>query len=429
MIKLITILIPLREAFGIYIKGIPFRVGELVIPLMVLFFLIKRKNYKYEYSFKFNNKYINALLIILFLNCILTIVVGLCNVDKLDKTFFYKYIVRNILYLTFIFLFYKNISDLKNNMDFEKYIIYIIYIEMFFYILEFFNIYITFSKIVPYTTNNSRIFGSIIRFCGTASEPGFLAPILIIPIYYFYIKKDRKTRDMIYYIISWILAILTFSTFLYVCIFIILMKENIIIKSKIKVKTILIAIFVIAMVIAIIFIKRLNSDFETKFNQIIQRTTDKIEIFIFDKSDKKDFSASSRKLCHKYAQNMYRSYGISEKIFGRGTGAYSYSVKYNREFGKLMEIAEEAASLYYSTITDRGIIGFILLITELYCILKLKVNTIESKTTCASIFTQMIQYYIVGNGWLYFIWLQVALLIYFNYEYNKKKYLEKQNEQ
>ena len=422
MLNLFMILIPLREAFGILINDIPFRIGELLIPIfiIILFFkknkndddLIKDKSIKLT-----GNKYTNIIIFMLLANFLLTVIVGFSNYNTIDTSFFYKYIVRNLLYFVFIFAVAKNIYKF-NKIDFEKFIKYIIILELFFYILEFFNIYIYFSNIMSYSLKRVNIFGSIIRYCGTASEPGYLAPILVLPLYYFSMKENKKFIDYLYYFITIVLIVLTFSTFIYVIFALIVFIKYLLIFRQLNIKKMIMSIIVLLFII--IFSITIFSLTDNKVVETRELIINKITNFLFDDNNTGDYSSTTRKSNYQYAFNMFDASDVVSKIFGRGTGAYSYSVKNFKMYGILYEEAEEASNLYYSTLVDRGILGLIILIIEFYSILKLKVNKLESKTLIYGILTQMIQYYIVGNNWLYFFWLEIALLIYYNQKYCDK---------
>lgn len=422
MLTLISLLIPLREAFGIRIYNIPFRIGELIIPIIVLIGIINIIKNK---ETKKRNQYVEILLGVLLLNFILTCIVSLVHINEIDQAFFIKYIIRNFVYFIFLLVFYKNVQNYEK-IDFKRFIKYIIYIEVIFYILEAFNIYIYFSNIIEYSTNKTSIFGSIIRFCGTASEPGYLAPILILPVCYLSSIHKRNRDDTIHYIVSIVLVILTFSAFVYVSaiLIIVLNKLKYYYENRIKIKinkNIAILIIIIALIIiGIIIYTRININ--SKLSKTVNMITNKINSYLFlDAGETTDYSSKVRKLNYEYAKNMFKNSNFLEKIIGNGTGAYSYSAENEKKYGDLIEISEEAHSIYYSTITDRGLIGIIIFGTIIYCIFKLRVNTIESNSIFASILIQLLQFFIVGNMWLYFMWFEIALLIYYNYKHNKEK--------
>lgn len=425
MLNLISLLIPLREAFGIRIYNIPFRIGELIIPIIILIGIVNIKNTK---NTKKRNKYVEILLGVLLLNFILTCIVSLIHINEINKAFFIKYIIRNFVYFVFLLVFYTNIQNYKE-INFKQFIKYIIYIEGIFYILEAFNIYIYFCKIMQYSTNKTSIFiESIIRFCGTASEPGYLAPILILPVCYFSSIHKKNISDIIHYIASILLVTLTFSAFVYISMVLIIVLnkikyfyEN---KSRIKINRKIAILIIIITLITVGVITYVGLNENSKLSKTVNFIIKKVNCYLFlDTEETEDYSSKVRKLNYEYAKNMFKDSNFLEKIIGNGTGAYSYSVENEKKYGNIIEISEEAHSLYYSTITDRGLIGIIVLGIIIYSVFKLRVNTIESNTIFASILIQLLQFFIVGNMWVYFMWFEIALLIYYNYQYYKQKEL------
>jgi hypothetical protein len=129
-----------------------------------------------------------------------------------------------------------------------------------------------------------------------------------------------------------------------------------------------------------------------------------------------DWSSTDRIQHLENAWNMFCNSNLFYKTIGNGTGAYYFHSK--SQSGLLMNNVEEAYNLYLSTLTDRGILGLLILIS-LFVFLRRKTirNDMYSMSLFSGIVAQYIHWMLTGNMWVYFFWINVIFLIsYYNYK-------------
>lgn len=384
-------MLPLREAIGISIAGMPLRLGELLFLLFPIYCIFQTKNIHFNI-----NKYAKRILLILLFFLIYSSLFSLINYSKIDSSYFIKTIFKGFLVLFFLVFAFTLKRDLPEN-KFIKYMKYIVILELCFYLIQAFGYTISFCKIEKYSPT---VFMGIKRFQGTASEPGYLAPILALPLYFF--SKKIRT-NYLWFALTCILIILSFSLFNYIVllmvVFSILWKYIKEISFK-KLLLILLCI-ILSMTIIIAASSTIRNAFMGMINKGLQ--------FLGVSNKSADFSANDRMSNYSLAFKMISEFNFFEIFVGRGTGAYSAYSLANREM--VFMHAEEAYNLYLSTFTDRGIIGLAIMVLLIYNIYKLKEkDNLISSTVFFAILVQFIQYLLVGNIWLYFLWFEVAVL-------------------
>ena len=416
--KGILLFYPWRDALGIIIGGIPFRLGELWTLVIGLNYFVggRRKLKKSE----------AALVLILVINFLLTLLGVLFSYASIDHSFATKYLFRNLIFSISIFAF------LSSNMEFdkddvEKLMYYTVFLQMIFFVVFYMTGYYMFmnqfsQKLNIYEQGQIvRIGGLMIRrFKGTASESGYLAPFLSITLYYFinifFDKENKKRRDkkkLMGLICIIIMSLFTFSSAVYVIqavtTFVALKRNGV--KGKIMlVFTMVLGIVVI--IAGLLFVPTISNFIRTDF-------ADKISTYLGLNSKNFSYSAVDRMQHIRNAWDMFIHGNLLEMLFGHGTGAY---LVYSRRSAVMVNEVEEAYNLYLSTLTDRGLLGLVLLFLLFLFIRKHRIRGDKnSETIYWGIFCQCIHWLITGNLWQYFFFYEIMLLIgYKRNIYNRK---------
>ncbi len=406
--KVFSFLWPFRETLGGSISGLNFKFGEL-FEIIASFFLLFKKRYKIACK---NHQRILACL---FLTLVVTIVPTLIHLNTIDIPFFLKFVIKNSF--TFFFLYMvisrRNVfSDKEINCMMK----FIVIIEVIFAVFQYtFKIHIRDLKIEPMgfpLTIGGQTFP---RLSGTASEPGYLVPILAPALYYFSVNFKK---NKIFCILSYLLLALTLSAFAIIALAALLIVFFA--QSKGKTKTILRFLF-ITFALLLITLYFSVSSVQRYVNYFVSKAMTYLNIFGENQSIiNADYSASDRNQHLRNALYIFNSGSFFEKLFGRGTGAYSYLQKiYSPNI--MVDGVEEAYNLYLSTLTDRGIIGLIVLLALFYFLLQAGTSDTASKALRFGIVIQMIHYFLVGNMWLYFLWYEAAILISYEYYLKRKE--------
>ncbi|MCH4552107.1 O-antigen ligase family protein [Aestuariibaculum lutulentum] len=381
--------------------GVPFRLGELTFFLTFLRLI--------DLAPILNiSKVHKAGLVLIFLmvtNLILTILFS--RFENIDSPFYVKYILRNALYLLVM------ISYLLKPIKFDKikgesFIKYILYVILIFYIIEYIDFYLVSLNwdSIFVSRQGKSIFGNfIIRFSGPSSEPAYIIPLLSIPLMY-----GLQTRKFKVIILSLILMILPFSSFGYVAIvFALLYFLNNIVDKELK-RKIWKGVFsgmVFCCILCILFFNRISEIFA--YNWL------KFQAY-FGLGDAYEWSASQRIGHVKLAFNLFLEAPFINMLFGNGTGYYS---KMSKEFTKYyLDDAEEAHSLFFSTLTDRGFVGVLLLLFMFYAITKIRIprNISEQNkfffiAIKFGVLVRMLHWVFTGMLWQYYFWVEVAILL------------------
>lgn len=410
--KGLLFLFPWRDALAITIGGTPCRFGELWSLVIGLSFIK-------EGRLRLNKREIGIPLM-LVINLFVTVFGITVYRDNIDISFAIKYMVRNIVYLfTCVGFLATRITFDEDNID--KLMKYMICLQLSFFIsLNVFGYWIHLGKIVGWNLLNitHQYFTiadhKIPRFMGTTAEAGYLSPLLIMPVYYFissylrnknegFIAECKKSRN--YLIICILLTLFTFSVTVYLFVFGIVFFVSIknIRKKRINRMIIFLILWCSIAVIAIIGTPDWR---ELYINQFVN----KIRVY-FGNTDVSNWSAMDRSQHLRNSWNMFVESSPLQFLFGHGTGAYSLrSTRMNGE-GRLLMNAEEAYNLYLSTLTDRGLVGFLCVVMISFYCRKYVTKSIYSKTILAGIIGQFVHWMLVGNFWLYYFWYEIILLI------------------
>lgn len=384
---------------GFKVFGIPFRIGELTF--LLFFCRLTTLDLKLTKVYKIGF----TIIIILILNLILTT----CSTffSEFDKGFFYKYILRNSLYLIAISSFL--IKPIRfEYIKFNFLIKYILTVVIFFYALEFIDYYLFslgLENIYVDKQSKSVFHNFIIRFSGPSSEPAYVIPLLSIPLMYGLFK-----RKLNYIITSLVMILLTFSSFGYlVILFSIIYFLNASVDKSVKRKAK--KVFFIALISMCFF----GLVFINKVITLINYNWIKFQAY-FGFGDVYEWSASQRAGHIKLGIDLFIESSFFKMLFGNGTGYYN---KMSKDFTKFyLDDAEEAHNLFISTLTDRGIIGLLILLILFYVISKIKIPKNISDdpkffflAIKFGILVRMLHWFFTGMLWQHYFWVEVVLLI------------------
>lgn len=398
--KLLLLLFPFIDV-GFVVFDIPLRLGEIFFLLV----FVKIINIRSILHISKIHKWGLIIVSLLFVNLIL--VIAITSFSHVDQMFYYKYIIRNFLYFLAMICFL--LFPIKvGNIDVNRLVQYILLVVSFFYVMEFLDYYV-------YSFNWDSVFVSrqgknvfrniIIRFAGPASEGGHLIPLLSIPLMY-----GLMTRKHLVTLCSIVFILLTFSSFGYLVLafaIIYFFKKNF--NKYFFKKALKIAVngLMFCAVVAIVFAKKVGI--------LINYNWLKVQAY-FRVGDVTEWSASQRTNHIKLAFDLFMDSPWYNKLFGNGTGYYSRA---SREFtGFYLDKGSEAHSLYFSTLTDRGLVGLGFIILLFFCVAKIKIpkNINENyKLLFACIkfgsLVKISHWMFTGMVWQYYFWIEVALLI------------------
>lgn len=407
--RIAVFLFPWRDVLGIYIASTPFRLGEIysiffmLIPLKKRKLIIKRDEV--------------GIFIFLVLNFLITILGIIVFFDEINFSFSIKYLIRNACY-TIMFLGFLSSSIVINDDTVKK-------------LMRFFTVLLFILFIIQETTRIHFFIGKILfdlgqyvnfrglfipRFVGVCSEPGYLAPIIVMPIYFFlntYLTKaGKEKRESIRYMICLVIvAIFTFSSAVYAfvafvflfCIF----KNSSNKKAQKKV-------YVISLFIFVLLFCLWQSITVREF--VIVNMFDKIKAFFYQNDSSSSWSANDRIQHLQNSWHFFTQSNILQILIGHGTGAYS---KYASNSNVLVQDVEDAYNIYLSTLCDRGIIGLILIIALVFIVSKFRHKTICSETIYCGIVMQLLHWVITGNFWVYYFWYEIMFLMAYSRWYNE----------
>lgn len=407
--RLLLLALPFMDV-GIVLFGVPLRVGEV---LFMLFFLRLINIESVLRITKLNTK---GFLILFFLLVNFILVFLVTPFSDVDTPFFLKYTTRNVLYLLAIGSFL--IKPIKvDQINPDKFIKYILYTITIFFVIEFVDYYMLGLNLesIFVSRQNKHVFrGLIIRFAGPSSEPGFIVPLVSITLMYGLITKNRFQT-----ILSIILILLTFSSFGYLAIAfsVFFFFRNMASKEMIrKLKTFVVNSFA--------FVLLLGVAFADKINTLIAYNWVKIQAY-FRVGDVTEWSASQRTNHIKLAFNLFADSPWYRKLLGNGTGYYSKMSTAFDEF--YLDDAEEAHSLYVSTLTDRGIIGLLLILTLFFVISRIRTpKNIQDQyrplflSIKFGVLVKIVHWMFTGMLWQYYFWVEVVLLLSISMYYNRK---------
>jgi len=387
---------------GFIFFGIPFRLGELCFFLFFLRLIDLRSILKITklHSIGF------IIVFLLLVNVILVFTVKFfCDIDG---SFYSKYLLRNILYCLAI------TSFILKPINFEKircefYIRYFLSVTFIFYCIEYVDYYlINFNwreSVFVSKQNESVAYNMLLRFAGQSSEPAYIVPLLSIPLIYGLFSQKFK-----YSIFSVIFILLTFSSFGYLVLILSLFfiyKNNNNSRLKARIRKLLLSGLVIISIIALFFINRIQEI--AAYNWMKMKAYFRID-------GANEWSASQRAGHIELALDLFDKSTWLEKLFGNGTGYYSKMSKLFDEY--YLDNAEEAHNLYLSTLTDRGVLGIMIIIILFYAISKIKIPNDavgDMKYFFIAIkfgvYVRMVHWFFTGMLWQYYFWVEVSLLI------------------
>ena len=415
---------PLRDAFGFTISGIPFRLAEIWLGLSALALLMCSK-WRYD-------KASIGLIGILALNFINTIIGIGYSGGKIVSSFAFKYLARNLLYLFALAVILGVRYEVKEQQidQLMKFMVWVQLCASIYTVLT--DKFLKFGQLVSTHDNEPanyiNISGHLIdRLKGTCSEPGYLAPLIALPLYYFIVKycakdsnQNKQIQALFYIAILAFISLFSFSSAVYLFDLIVVLLALAKIKQSIR-KYILIFLGLV-LFIGVVVLVAAN---ETARKFVCSNFIDKINYYVF-RNDSIDFnySAVDRAQHVDLAKQLIRKSTIFELLFGRGTGSYYFNSL--REDSFLQSNVSEANSIYLSSLVDRGIIGFACVITTfILCYKRWIRSDIYSSTLFIGIIMQGGHWFITGNYWLYYFWAEVILLIgYYKYKTSNKVCLQ-----
>ncbi len=389
--KILIASITFRDALSFNIYNTNIRLGEILFYFIAAYNIIFSKN-----KYKINDRKLFLISCLLLTNLIFTFTVSIFF--ERDNSFFIKYIIRNFLISFAILSFAINPVKLKEK-DYNKIIIFILYFQFFFLIMQIFKLDLFYFRFSYY---ESFYFG-LQRFKGSASESAYIISILVFPLVYFKNKISEGNFYIFSYWLSVIMIFLTFSTFGYAILllhFFSYLKFNL---TGLRKRTFILAIIVviiISILFPIIFAQNniLIDVLTFNFNKAISYIT--FQNF--------DYSTNARLSIQRLAFILYKNLDFFNKIFGMGTGSFSNVLDFNTRY--IVEGAAEAHNIYLATLYERGLLGLLIIFIIFSIILFANAKSSVEKALKFSLIVQMLHWFITGNFWLYFFWIEV---IYF----------------
>lgn len=407
--KLLLLAFPFMDV-GFILFGIPLRLGEI---LFLLFFL---RLMDMQVATKVSKVNLIGFVVAVMLLLNLILVLFTMNLGNVDESFLYKYIVRNGMYLMAFISFLIRPFNVQN-IDANKFVSYIVYVILVFYLMEFINYYIlnlNWDSVFVARQGKNIFRGIIIRFAGTASEGGHMIPMLSIPFMYGLVARKKWIT---FFSFSFIL--LTFSSFGYLIIVfsVFFFFKKAASKELInRMKKILLNGFSFFLLLGILFAEKVST--------LIEYNWEKAQAY-FRVGGATEWSASQRTNHIKLAYDLFRESPWNRMFFGNGTGYYS---KESKEFTKFyLDEASEAHSLYFSTLTDRGIIGLLIILTLFFAISQIKTpKNIQDQhrplflSIKFGVLVKIVHWMFTGMIWQYYFWVEVVLLLSISMYYNRK---------
>lgn len=398
--KILSCANAMKDSLGITIVGIPIRANEIVLSLITGFEAIKRPATKLT---------VKELMLVglVLLNFIHTVCGGVINRSEIETSFLLKYCARNLLYIIILYLtarYKKTINPADIRLQCKS----IVYINIAFWLLLYIAGYrLDMGKVinvrgVEYST--LTIFGiTIPRFFGTASEPGYLCPFFMMPLYYFFSGFINEKKYKIEVLAIAVMLIMTFSSIVYILAILVCIYAMM--KSKRRTRKVMITLIVVALLLLCILIYIMVP---TVARFVDDTFLNKIKALL-GVNGYWDFSGNDRSSHYENCLNIYSEQTLTKKLLGIGTGGYAERIKGNDD---LILEAKEAYNLFLSTLLDRGIIGLVLFIGICITISRFHIkNDLISDSIYVGIVSQYIHWMITGNMWLCYFWIEIIYLI------------------
>lgn len=395
---LLLIVLPLRESFALMIgESTPMRFGEMLMALCPVFFLVYKEDYE-------EAKHTTSNLLLIFL--VYSFVFGIGLGEHVLPSFAVKYFIRGILFFILIRIAENKVIIITEECI-ELLFKYTVIIEGFFFLMQMFGVTMLFGKFGPYVA--SETFG-FQRLSGTASEPGYLIPI-ITPCVYYFISDFKKYS--LWAITSIAIAVLSLSSFGYVAIMVVFLVRLFLSHRYSFLKSVLVSGlgFLFALLAASVMFPQVKDAYEGISTKIIAFSS-------FNEEDM-DYSGAERAENLIVAAEAFMEGGGKSKLLGQGVGATAF---YTENNVVMYKPAEEANNLYLSVMLNQGVIGLLLLLLLFFSIFQQTNKKASSMALCIGFLTQLLQYFIVGNLWLYFFWFYIFFIIIINRQQRVEEY-------
>lgn len=295
-----------------------------------------------------------GIVLVLLTNLLLSVVVLAFNISNVDTSFAIKYIIRNILNLIFI------VGALVANTqftdkDFISLCKNIVILQVILLVVtESTGLHVYMNELKGWSSLLSTgqfvdIAGlRIVRFMGSASEAGYLGPLLIMPYYFFLDRCITNKREGVkkwkkFLIGALLCAMFTLSTAIYIYIYCLLFLLHITLLVDLLIKELKKSFLVILGTAIICSIGLLQPQIRA-FIQL--HIINKIQFYLtISSSVQFDWSAMDRLQHLKNAWAMFTGGNILEILVGHGTGAYSAASLANTSL--LVSNVEEAYNIFY----------------------------------------------------------------------------------
>ena len=389
----ILITFPLREAIAYSSNGTSFiRVGEVLFLFSPFIYIFGRKTDGIKSG-------VSNYCILL---AMYSIVFGLCFASHLDSTYAYTFIARCIA-ITFFIKICEKLDFNVSPSFFEKLFKYTIIVEAILCSFQLTGHTLIGLKVLPYDS----FIGLVPRLSGTASEPGFLIPVLSPSLYYF---LSTYRYNKFWFWLTLLFMILSTSSFAYPIILFIFLY-NAFNKSKSKAMKLAISYSILFFVAVIILITLSPSA-----SDFVDYSINKILAFGSGSQDDMDYSGMERTVNRIAGFDGFVNMSVIEKFIGGGFGtALYYSEKYVVSYGT----SNECGIAYLGMLLNLGILGLSILFALFKKVHKLKTKCIISTAIYIGFIVQAIQFLIITNIWIYFFWFEIGLLIILKRNENK----------
>lgn len=386
---LLLLTYPLRESFVFMVgETTPMRLGEILMGICPVTYIM----YRLKYARK-DNLVSNILLVFLVYSFVFGVIAG----THIKIEFAVKYFIRGFLFYVFIRIAEDRvilISDLYINKLFK----YTVIIEVCFFLLQLAGYTIRFGAFEHH--GMSAEFG-MQRLSGTASEPGYLIPV-IAPCFYYFISEFKKYKWWAF--ITFLLIFFTFSSFGYVAICIVIFLRILVSSNGKFVRYLAVSVVFVSLSLIVV------SFVFPQIGEVYDALSSKMFAFASFNQDEMDYSGAERAENMVVAANAFSGGSVYEKFLGQGIGATAYYT--NKEVVTHLP-AEEADNLYLSILLNQGFIGLLLIFLFFYVIYKRVGRDVASMSFFVGLLIQILQFILVGNLWLYFMWFDIFYLVVF----------------
>ena len=382
---LLFLFFPLRESFAFSPANQTFiRFGDLLISASIIIYLLCPKQLKSKAPVS------NALLIFM----LYALVFGVFFASIFEMSYAIKFLLKGFGTVFFLRILEK-VNIKVGPLFFDKLFFYTICITVVLCALQLLGYTIEGLKFLPYT---ATLYG-LPRLNGTASEPGFLVP-LIAPCYAYYLYKYKEHPFLL--AISVLILLFTNSSFGYVAIAFVLVAMFFQMKGKAKLKYASkgIPIFCIALVGCLFLFPKLTNT--------IEMSAKKILAFGSSSTADMDWSAAERFENRLAGFRGYYELPLENKIMGGGLGTAQH---FSEKYVVAHFTSEECGIAYLGVLLNLGIVGIVLLIFLFYRMRKYSDNNVVSKDLFLSIVIQAVQFFIIAGMWIYLFWFDIGLLI------------------